>query len=148
MCCFRQFLYPSEEESCKLIRFLVERISESEEIGRNGNAESYVDGREDEFKSHLEDWIEKEDEVEAGYNFQRIGTKLNDFRLTSEVSGSVNSSSEVDSNVEASRDEEFSAQKDDGTLLVSEKIVNCLKNQSSKVCLLHVELKFGLHIRT
>lgn len=134
VCCFRQFLYPSEEETYRLIRFLVERISESSEIRRDGNDKTFGCGKEDGFKSYLEDYEEKEDEVETGDSFQRIGTKLNDFRLTSELSGSANDTNEGVLKVEAARDKEFSAQKDDGILLVSEKIVNSIKDQPSKVC--------------
>ncbi|KAI3944554.1 hypothetical protein MKW92_034953, partial [Papaver armeniacum] len=42
MCCLRQFLYPSEEDSYKLVRFLVDKLSEISEGGKEADLNERV----------------------------------------------------------------------------------------------------------
>lgn len=91
----RQFLYPSEEESRKLIRFLMEKLLESLEGGKNGNFSERSEVKRAEFKSYLEDWIENTDENGVDDNLKKLEAKFNDFRLMHEGSESLNSLGKV-----------------------------------------------------
>lgn len=94
MSCLRQFLYPSEDDLYKLIRFLVERLSESSEGGRLADVND-VNGRRkakgDKSERHLEDLTRKLDANGADIDVQKIGGNLDDLRKISELMDSLNS---------------------------------------------------------
>lgn len=75
MCCLRQFLYPSEEDSCKLVRFLAERLSESSGSGSRGGLNDMGRVEEDGFKGDLASHKSSED---------RLAPKWDEFRLNGE----------------------------------------------------------------
>ncbi|KAM5582695.1 hypothetical protein ABKV19_002900 [Rosa sericea] len=75
---FHKFLYPSEEDSCKLVRFLVERLSEPSGTGSRGGVEGVDDmGRvkEDSFESNMGNHRSNDD---------RLGPKWDEFTLNGE----------------------------------------------------------------
>ncbi|KAF4362346.1 hypothetical protein F8388_008230 [Cannabis sativa] len=78
----RQFLYPSEEDSCKLIRFLVERLSESSKVGRGiGDINDSIERTEvntDKFESYLEDYVENSDDNGVDVDNQKISPHSNE----------------------------------------------------------------------
>lgn len=67
----RQFLYPSEEDSCKLVRFLVERLSELSGSG----VEDMGRVKEDSFESNVGNHRSGDD---------RLGPKWDEFTLNGE----------------------------------------------------------------
>ncbi|KAL6204139.1 hypothetical protein ACLB2K_021407 [Fragaria x ananassa] len=73
---FHKFLYPSEEDSCKLVRFLVERLSESSGSGSRGDLNDMGRVKEDGFESDLASQKSGED---------RLAPKWDEFRLNGEV---------------------------------------------------------------
>lgn len=92
MSCLRQFLYPSEEDSYKLIRFLVEKLSESSEDGRLADINDFNNRRrvkENKCERYLEDWKGKPDGNGDG-SFQKIGANLDNLGLISEVAELLN----------------------------------------------------------
>uniref|UniRef100_A0A5B7A883 Putative coiled-coil domain-containing protein 22 isoform X2 n=1 Tax=Davidia involucrata TaxID=16924 RepID=A0A5B7A883_DAVIN len=94
MCCLRQFLYPSEEDLYKLVRFLVERLSGLSEVGktadkRNINTSATI--TDDDFKATLKDWTVKADSQGVDLNDQEVRTGLKELKLKTEVPESSNS---------------------------------------------------------
>ncbi|KAF3453274.1 hypothetical protein FNV43_RR03714 [Rhamnella rubrinervis] len=89
---YLQFLYPSEEDSYKLIRFLLEKLSESSEDGRLADINDFNNRRkvkENKCTRYLEDWKGKFDGNGDG-SFQKIGANLDNLRLISEEAKSLN----------------------------------------------------------
>ncbi|PON86337.1 Coiled-coil domain-containing protein [Trema orientale] len=129
---FHQFLYPSEEDSCKLIRFLVERLSESSKGGRIGDFNNSSDTSEvikDDFKS------------EVDLNFQKIEAQLNDLRLMKESAEPLNTkalddsfrqSGNVNLVLEKIDDRDFDGLSSSSNGEFTEQIVTSLADQSSK----------------
>ncbi|KAL5803807.1 hypothetical protein ACOSQ3_030607 [Xanthoceras sorbifolium] len=89
---YYKFLYPSEEDLYKLIRFLVERLSESPKVGEVEDVNAQRKINEDNYKSTLEDneGIDIDDE--------KVEVDFKELRLKNEVPGSSNSKNEVVSN--------------------------------------------------
>ncbi|KAH7544569.1 hypothetical protein JRO89_XS15G0186300 [Xanthoceras sorbifolium] len=89
---YYKFLYPSEEDLYKLIRFLVERLSESPKVGEVEDVNAQRKINEDNYKSTLEDneGIDIDDE--------KVEVDFEELRLKNEVPGSSNSKNEVVSN--------------------------------------------------
>ncbi|TXG68014.1 hypothetical protein EZV62_009289 [Acer yangbiense] len=89
---YYKFLYPSEEDLYKLIRFLVERLSESPKGVNVGEVKDVNTGTKisaDNFKSSLED--------NEGINidYQEVEQEFKELRLKNEVPESSNSEAEV-----------------------------------------------------
>ncbi|XP_043693850.1 coiled-coil domain-containing protein 22 isoform X2 [Telopea speciosissima] len=84
MCCLRQFLYPSEEDSHKLVRFLVEKISETSQ-GRNAanrkEIKARLRGEEDKYKDSLKDRIEEADHSGVNRNNETVMSRLKELKL-------------------------------------------------------------------
>ncbi|XP_068338511.1 uncharacterized protein [Pyrus communis] len=83
---FHQFLYPSEEDSYKLIRFLVERLSDLSEVGEKAGPKGVSDKREvkeDGFQSSLEDHKTRDEGPDLSHEKSR--TKLDKVTLIGEV---------------------------------------------------------------
>lgn len=90
ICCIRQFLYPSEEDLYKLVRFLVKRLSElPEEHGEAAdkmNITTSTITKENDFKdSSSKEWTENANAHKADLNFDGARTKLEDLRLNTEM---------------------------------------------------------------
>jgi hypothetical protein len=97
MCCLRQFLYPSEEDLYKLVRFLVERLSELSEDRRTADVKDVNARRrieEDDLKRSSEDWPKKADNEGVDFSREKVGARLKDLRLKTEVPESLNTKAE------------------------------------------------------
>jgi hypothetical protein len=97
MCCLRQFLYPSEEDLYKLVRFLVERLSELSEDRRTADVKDVNARRrieEDDLKRSSEDWPKKADNEGVDFSREKVVARLKDLRLKTEVPESLNTKSE------------------------------------------------------
>lgn len=84
MCCLRQFLYPSEEDLYKLIRFLVERLSESSELGKDVDGNHVDEGKKVKgynCDGYVEDCIGSIENNGVDITFRKIEATLNDLRL-------------------------------------------------------------------
>ncbi|KAM1276365.1 hypothetical protein ACFX13_029596 [Malus domestica] len=80
------FLYPSEEGSYKLIRFLVERLSDSSEVGGKAGPEGDNDERKEKegsSGSNLEDQTTVDEEPDLSRDKVRV--KLDKLTLKSQV---------------------------------------------------------------
>lgn len=91
MCCLRQFLYPSEEDLYKLVRFLIEKLSESSEGGsiadkRNINIGNKI--KENDTKSPSYFLTERTDTQGVDPLHQKVGGKWTGLKLKTEVSES------------------------------------------------------------
>lgn len=84
MCSLRQFLYPSEEDLYKLVRFLVERLSESPEGVKTSRVDNVDDGKKMK-KETSEENMKKTDNEAVDLNLQKVEDVLKDLILTSEV---------------------------------------------------------------
>ncbi|KAF8414286.1 hypothetical protein HHK36_002288 [Tetracentron sinense] len=91
---FHQFLYPSEEDSYKLVRFLVEILSESGKVAGKQEIRARFNAKEDECKRDLKDWTEKVDNPGVGLNDQTVRTRLNEMKLTTEMPNSSHNKAE------------------------------------------------------
>ncbi|XP_012071072.1 coiled-coil domain-containing protein 22 homolog isoform X2 [Jatropha curcas] len=92
MSCLRQLLYPSEEDLYKLVRFLVERLSESSnvvKIPHLNNVKATNKINENNSMGNLEDWIEKTDS--KGFDLDHPQEKLEDLSLSNVLSESSES---------------------------------------------------------
>ncbi|XP_059443601.1 uncharacterized protein LOC132175618 isoform X2 [Corylus avellana] len=87
MCCLRQFLYPSEDDLYKLVRFLVERLSDLSQDGRTADVKDVNARRteEDDLKRPSEDWPKKGDNEGVDFSVGKVGARLKDLRLKTEV---------------------------------------------------------------
>ncbi|KAJ9672460.1 hypothetical protein PVL29_025896 [Vitis rotundifolia] len=124
MCCLQQFLYPSEEDLYKLVRFLVEKLPESSEGGKTagGNdirAREKI--KEDDLPSTSKHWTEKPDNQGVCLHFPNVGAKLKDLRLKSEVQESSDNESENESGTRANKAYSIQ-QKMDGVAVVDVSI--------------------------
>lgn len=87
MCCLRQFLHPSEDDSYRLVRFLVERLSERNE-GRKTSSRPKVEN----FRDISDDRMVNEDKDETfDMHIQKVEAVLKDLTMTSEISHSPDS---------------------------------------------------------
>lgn len=85
MCCLRQFLYPSEEDSYKLVRFLVERLAESSGSGSRAGLKGVDEIRkvkEDSSKSNPAS--RKCGDGSLDFSYDKLGPKWDEFTLTGE----------------------------------------------------------------
>lgn len=86
MCCLQQFLYPSEEDLYKLIRFLVERLPEASD-GKFKVLEDY-DGRNglkaETSKCFVEDQSDKVDADDSVFTHQMVEGKFADLNIIDE----------------------------------------------------------------
>ena len=94
MCCLQQFLYPSEEDLYKLVRFLVEKLPESSEgaISAGGNeirAREKI--KEDDLPGTSKHWSEKDDNQGVDQHFPNVGAKSKE---NSEVQESLDDEAE------------------------------------------------------
>lgn len=113
MCCLRQFLYPSEEDSYKLIRFLVERLSElSEDIGKSGpkGVNDRREVKEDSFESNLED--HKTGDQGSDLSYDKVGAKLDKLTFNGKLPELTNTNDE-DASFSTSADAHLIPQKMD-----------------------------------
>jgi hypothetical protein len=114
MCCLRQFLYPSEEDLYKLVRFLVERLSELSEDRRTADVKDVRRTEEDNLKRSSEDWPKKTDNEGVDFSVGKVGARLKDLRLKTEVSESLNTKPE-DASVDRLYEDDLVPQKMDET---------------------------------
>ncbi|RVX14883.1 Coiled-coil domain-containing protein 22 [Vitis vinifera] len=142
---FHKFLYPSEEDLYKLVRFLVEKLPESSEGGKTagGNdirAREKI--KEDDLPSTSKHWTEKPDNQGVDLHFPNVGAKLKDLRLKSEVQESSDNEAENESGTRANKAYSIQ-QKMDGVAVVdvsipgtqdlSKKELNSLENGTGLV---------------
>lgn len=142
---FHKFLYPSEEDLYKLVRFLVEKLPESSEGGKTagGNdirAREKI--KEDDLPSTSKHWTEKPDNQGVDLHFPNVGAKLKDLRLKSEVQESSDNEAENESGTRANKAYSIQ-QKMDGVAVVdvsipgtqdlSKKELNSLENGTDLV---------------
>ncbi|XAR67345.1 hypothetical protein NMG60_11002061 [Bertholletia excelsa] len=106
---FHKFLYPSEEDLYKLVRFLLKKLSElPKEVGEatdkrevitstlsNENCSKYTFSK---------DLMEKGDDHEVFLNVDGVRTRLEDFRLSNELPESLNSTT-VDASANGTNNE-------------------------------------------
>ncbi|KAE8098898.1 hypothetical protein FH972_016926 [Carpinus fangiana] len=114
MCCLRQFLYPSEEDLYKLVRFLVERLSELSEDRRTADVKDVRRTEEDDLKRSSEDWPKRTDNEGVDFSVGKVGDRLKDLRLKTEVSESSNTKPE-DASVDRLYEDDLVPQKMDET---------------------------------
>lgn len=125
MSCLRQFLYPSEEDLFKLVRFLVERLSESS-VGVklpdlkdvNSTRKIRVEGSTD----NSEDWMEKADDRGLDHQQEKL-KNLSLHNIGSELS---------DSNVEDTSFNRLLAAEGESERVAFQKVTPA-KDQSSQV---------------
>ncbi|XP_010462447.1 PREDICTED: coiled-coil domain-containing protein 22-like isoform X2 [Camelina sativa] len=88
MCCLRQFLHPSEDDSYRLVRFLVERLSEKNEGVKTSPAGDLASRTKTEnFRDISEDMMVKEDKDETfDMHIQKVEAVLKDLTMTTEIS--------------------------------------------------------------
>lgn len=113
MCWLRQFLYPSEEDLYKLIRFLVERLSELPKKVKVADGKG-VDVRGNINKSTLEG------NGETDLDHQKIRDQLEECRLENELPQSSNSEDVASDSVSSSRVQDYN--KNDVTGVISGKV--------------------------
>ncbi|OVA08275.1 Protein of unknown function DUF812 [Macleaya cordata] len=87
---FHQFLYPSEEDSYKLVRFLVEKLSEESEGGKVADQEASLRAEEDQSKLTSRNRADKVDSPGVDPDTQTIRAGLKVLRLKEEVSEPLN----------------------------------------------------------
>lgn len=78
MCCLQQFLYPSEEDLYKLVRFLVEKLPESSEGAKSAEGNDIGPGneiKEDDLLGTSKHWAEKDDNQGVDQHFLNVGAK-------------------------------------------------------------------------
>lgn len=79
MCCLQQFLYPSEEDMYKLVRFLVEKLPESSEGGKSlgGNDISVKEKlKENDLPGTSNHRMEKADDQGMDMQFPQLGARM------------------------------------------------------------------------
>lgn len=93
MCCLRQFLHPSQDDSYRLIRFLVERLSEKNEgIKASPGGDIASRPKVEAFRDISDDKTVKEDNDETfDMHIQKVEAVLKDLTMTSEISHSPDS---------------------------------------------------------
>lgn len=158
ICCIRQFLYPSEEDLYKLVRFLVKRLSELPEghgeaadkrnisTGENANAQR-ADLNFDGARTKLEG-LRMNTEVPESSSTSSADALISGSQKTSLIQQDVGDTEEdmksvqdenesvrrlVNSTVEASVNEESGGQMDDRHVLEFEQKLIDLRKQSSEV---------------
>lgn len=84
VCCLRQFLYPSEEDLYKLVRFLVERLSGSSEAVKfsgEKNVGLRQKIKDDNSEKIPEQFTQITDNEEVDQNLQKVEAILKDLRV-------------------------------------------------------------------
>lgn len=84
MYCLRQFLYPSEEDLYKLVRFLVEKLSTSSEAVKFSGEKDVglrQKFKEDNFENVSESVTQNSDNEEVDQNLQKVEAILKDLRV-------------------------------------------------------------------
>ncbi|GMJ11584.1 hypothetical protein like AT1G55830 [Hibiscus trionum] len=138
---YHKFLYPSEEDLYKLVRFLVEKLSASSEAVKfsgKRNADLRQKFEEDNFEKVSESFAQNLDKEEVDQNLQKVEAILQDLRVD-ELSESSqiktgdaavihdlfsDSNAEVAESSAASRNEEIADHKDDEDVSTSPKETN------------------------
>ncbi|ESQ29884.1 hypothetical protein EUTSA_v10011545mg [Eutrema salsugineum] len=94
MCCLRQFLHPSQDDSYRLIRFLVERLSEENEGIKTSTAGDIASRpKVENFTDISDDRMVKEDNDETfDMHIQKVEAVLKDLTMTTEISHAKSSS--------------------------------------------------------
>ncbi|XP_038996723.1 coiled-coil domain-containing protein 22 homolog [Hibiscus syriacus] len=138
---YHKFLYPSEEDSYKLVRFLVEKLSgSSEAVKFSGkiNVGLRQELEEDNLEQDLESFTQNLDKEEVDQNLQKVEAILQDLRVdelseSSEIkTGDVaiihdlfsDSNAEVVESNDASGNKEIADHKDDEHVSTSPKEMN------------------------
>lgn len=94
MCCLRQFLHPSEDDSYRLVRFLVERLSEKNERTKASPAGDVASRPKMgiNFRDNSQDMMVKDDNDETfDMHIQKVEAVLKDLTMTTEISHSPES---------------------------------------------------------
>ncbi|PSR95276.1 Coiled-coil domain-containing protein [Actinidia chinensis var. chinensis] len=123
---FHKFLYPSEEDLYKLVRFLVKKLSELSELGEAADKRSIITSTitiEHDFKdSTFKEWTEKADNHGVDLIVDGVRTRLKDLRMNSEMPESSNLRSE-EVFVTGSRlyQQKFENSKEDMTIVQDDK---------------------------
>ncbi|XP_042498002.1 coiled-coil domain-containing protein 22 isoform X2 [Macadamia integrifolia] len=154
MCCLRQFLYPSEEDSHKLVRFLVEKISETSQ-GRNAANRREINarlrGEEDKYKGALKDRIRVADPLGVNQNNETVTKRLKELKLETEVPVSSDSVTEETFLHGSLKAELVSGQRDEPAVAhipETRSLKSMEKEEQSKVEDLKVPMKEFEHSRT
>lgn len=85
MCCLRQFLYPSEEDSYKLVRFLVERLAESSGSGSRAGLKGVDDIRKVKKDSSKSNPVSHNSgDGSLDFSYDKLGPKWDEFALKGE----------------------------------------------------------------
>ncbi|XP_010480137.1 PREDICTED: uncharacterized protein LOC104758871 isoform X2 [Camelina sativa] len=116
MCCLRQFLHPSEDDSYRLVRFLVERLSEKNEGVKNSPAGDLASRTKMEyFRDISEDPMVKEDNKDETFDMhiQKVEAVLKDLTMTTEISHSPDSRAKDTSTNGSANVDFFSLKTDD-----------------------------------
>ncbi|EOA40214.1 hypothetical protein CARUB_v10008938mg [Capsella rubella] len=93
MCCLRQFLHPSEDDSYRLVRFLVERLSEKNQgLQTSLAADLAIRPTMENFRDTSEEMMVKEDKDESfDMHIQKVEAVLKDLTMNTEISRSPDS---------------------------------------------------------
>lgn len=126
MCCLQQFLYPSEEDLYKLIRFLVERLPEASD-GKSkvledgdGRKETKADTSKCYYVENQSNKIDTDDSVST---HQKVENKLADLNIVAEETKSPDSIVDRFSDFHLDR-------KSSGEAAMVDNLVNASKDQS------------------
>ncbi|XP_010501207.1 PREDICTED: coiled-coil domain-containing protein 22-like isoform X2 [Camelina sativa] len=85
MCCLRQFLHPSEDDSYRLVRFLVERLSEKNEGLETSPAGDLASrSKMETFRDNVQDMMVKDETFDM--HIQKVEAVLKDLTMTTEIS--------------------------------------------------------------
>lgn len=135
MCCLRQFLHPSEDDSYRLVRFLVERLSEKNERIKASPASDIASRPKMEInvRDSSEDMILNDETFDM--HIQKVEAVLKDLTMTTEISHSSDSHAKITSTngstivdlVSLKRDESVTDQPSDLSLRQSS---GCDENSS------------------
>ncbi|KAJ4981006.1 hypothetical protein NE237_031843 [Protea cynaroides] len=151
---FHQFLYPNEEDSHKLVRFLVEKISETSQ-SRNAASRREIKarlrGEEDKYDGSLKEKIEEADHSGVDQNDESVTRRLKGLKLETGMpvlSDSVNEEAFLPGSLEA---ELVSEQEDEPVVELipkTQSLKSMEKEELSKVEDLKVPMKEFEHSST
>ncbi|GAB4845904.1 hypothetical protein Ancab_024909 [Ancistrocladus abbreviatus] len=92
---FHKFMYPSEEDLYKLVRFLVERLSEAGNAADVRDFHTGAKASEHSDKSASNSWMEKDVYDGINLNYQNIQTRFRDLSLESDLPESSSNKAEA-----------------------------------------------------